>query len=68
MGNDAFSTFPAMGLPMLPMPKKQTRGLVLNFVSASGFQHLIPRIREHIGRPHALQHVVVDNEDLALGR
>ena len=36
-------------------------------IAASGFEHLVSGIREHIGRPHALQHVVVDNKNEGLG-
>ena len=37
-------------------------------VGISGFEHPVSRIREHIGRPHALQHVVVGNDNQGLGR
>ena len=36
-------------------------------VGVSGFEHSVSRVREHIGRPHALQHVVVGNDNQGLG-
>ena len=36
-------------------------------VGTSGFEHPVSRIREHVGRPHAFQHVVVDDENEGLG-
>ena len=36
-------------------------------VGASGFEHLVSRVREPIGRSHALQHVVVNNKNEGMG-
>ena len=36
-------------------------------IGTSGFEHPVSRIREHIGRAHALEHVVIDNKNQGLG-
>jgi len=37
------------------------------FVGIAGLEHTVPGIQEHVGRPHALEDIVFDDQNCGVG-